>query len=337
MEKLMQELAEKLCADREKEPPVKNNYRLLLETIFFKEDLDRSLDDCAQLAEAVTQTLSALSDIEKYCLEERYLHGKSQSQLAEEFRRNLDMEEFTDKLIDNVYHSIEHEFMDTIHSIFFRMKENSFRELEYLDGMHPDNLPKNDTYYEPDADKSIVDMLRYTVKMFDGMGICYKDIFEKYFMKGETKEKLAQWLSENMQDFVSDRCRDALRYLRIFPSNSRPLKRFIEPDGYNEECRHDENKCRSCIYMITAGIGDRRTDCSLCRTDEVRNWLDKALSELPTKERQVMRALYDLEDGHYSSDHKKTAVKLRIDSKESVRKLERRALKNLSKKAMREL
>ena len=65
--------------------------------------------------------------------------------------------------------------------------------------------------------------------------------------------------------------------------------------------------------------------------------MDKALSELSSKEQQVMRVLYDLESGHYSSDHKKTAVKLRLDSKERVRGLERKALKTLRKKAMREL
>lgn len=99
MQALMQSLAEKLCADREKEAPVKNNYTELLKAIFCKEDLDSSLNDDPQLAEAAIQALSSLGDIEKYCLEERYLHGKPRSQLAEEFRRNLDMEEFTDTVL----------------------------------------------------------------------------------------------------------------------------------------------------------------------------------------------------------------------------------------------
>ena len=58
-----------------------------MDKIFCKETLDSSLNSSAQLTETVTQALSALSDIEKYCLKERYLHGKSQLQLAEKFRK----------------------------------------------------------------------------------------------------------------------------------------------------------------------------------------------------------------------------------------------------------
>ena len=62
------------------------------------------------------------------------------------------------------------------------------------------------------------------------------------------------------------------------------------------------------------GLGEQPTNCSVCRTDEVREWLDGALPELSSKKRQVIRSLYNLENVHYPewSGHKKPAVKLRL-------------------------
>ncbi|MBD5081274.1 MAG: hypothetical protein HDT44_05860 [Ruminococcaceae bacterium] len=227
---LMETLAEKLRADREKEAPVKNDYTALLKAIFGEKNLDSSLNDNDRLAEAVAQLLPTISEIRVYCLEERYFHGKPLEQLAEEFRRNLDMAEFKDKLIQDVVQSIEYEFMKKIHIIFYRMEKNSFRELEYCDGMRSDDLPKNDINFTSDADKSIVHILRDTVGMLKSISSCYKDIFERYFLKGETKEELAQWLSENMESYVQEKCSEGLRQLR-HPSRIKQLKKFIKEDS----------------------------------------------------------------------------------------------------------
>lgn len=336
MEKFMRALAEKLYTERRKEPFVKNNYIALLKTIFGREDLDDSLNDNAELEATVTKLLSTISPLSRYVLEERFLHGKTQEQLADEFRKNMDMRTFTDRLIEDVYRSVEQEFLKYMEIIFIGMEKNHFRELYYRDGVHPEGFPKNDTYYELEADKSVVDILRDTLEYFDGCGICYKDIFEKYFVNGETKEELVQWLYDNMDKVVYDSCRDGLRTLRIYP-RSRYLKKFIGDESHHKDFQCSERRNGRCIYTVTIGVDEETEICSLCKNVELKNWVDTVISELSPEEEKIMRLLYGLGDGDESLTSTDVAVMLRIDTREQVEEIERRTLKALRMKATREI
>lgn len=334
METIMRALAEKLCAEREKEPPVKPNHIALLKAVFCpSEEPDASLNDSAELAEAVTKALSVLSSIKRYCVEERYLHGKSLEQLADEFRASLDMEDFADRMTVGVYRSVKCEFMNRVDSIFGQMEDNSFRELEYKDGAHPEGFPKNDTYYEPNADKTVLDILRDTLKNFDGCRFSRKELFELRYMRGRTNEELAQWLSDNMEGYVDEICVSALRRLR-HPSVCRGLKKLLGYEQIPQNSFRIKDKCRSCIYGLLRGYGEQ-TECSACRTSEVKEWLVKTVSELPTEERRVIGELYDTNYGSYTfTTRKEIAVKLGIVSKERVEELEKSARHTIGMKAM---
>lgn len=338
MEIFFQTLAEKLFAEREKEAPVKPDYAGFMYEVFghSAEPFDTAFNENAEFATAVEKTLSTLRGIDRYCTEERYLHGKSVRQLADEFRNILDMEKFAEKVMEDVYISIKNGFMENIEKIFDGMEDNSFRELEYLDGIHPRSLPKNDTYYDPRADKSVLDVLRDTLGRSDSMGFSYKDIFENCFIKGQTKEELAQWLSEHLEEYISERCLSSLRKLRMI-SVGNDLKKFLgcgHPTVPRFRCK---DKCVKCIYNVTHYIGEEPEECSACKTAEVKAWLDGALSELSPKKKQVIKSLYDTDDGLSTCNYKKTAVKLGLESREYVMKLETSALKALRKKAVREL
>lgn len=332
----MEKMIEKLCAQRTNEAPAKPDYAGLMDAIFGKreEPFDAALNDNAEFKEAVEKALSTLNKLNRYCVEERYLHGKSLEQLADEFRKNMDMEKFADKLIKKTYKLIRGEFMENIEMIFTEMEGNTFRELEYRNGVHPDGLPKNDTYYEPNADKTVLDILRNTLECFDSYIFSYREFFEKRYIQGQSIEELAQWLSENMAGYIDYICTEALRRIR-HPSVCRSLKRFIAGDDCAENNSYYNGKCGNCIYELIRN-SDTPTECGECKTAEAKEWMKQAISELPTEEQQVIRELYDFEEGYCLPVLRKdVAVKLRIDSKERVAELEKSARRALKSKALR--
>ena len=336
MEKFMQELAEKLYTERRKKPLVKNDYIALLKAIFGKDDIDKSLNDNAEAAKAVTYALSTIDPLYRYCLEEIYLHGIPQEQLAEEFRRNMNMEVFMDRLIEDIYNSVKQNFMQYIDITFLGMEENHFRELDYQDGVHPDGFPKNNTYYEMNSDKSIVNILRDTLDLFDGYDFSRKEVFERYFLRGQTKEALAKWLSEQMENYVHYVCRTAMRIMCLYP-RVKHLYKYVGYKSIFKDIRCSENKNGKCLYPLTISLDEEAEACSLCKINEVREWMDKAISELPPKEKQIIKLLYGMENGSEKMTSTDVAVMLRIDTREQVEEIEYTALKKLRKRALREI
>lgn len=198
MDELMYELTLKLREERKKAAPVKNNYAALLKMMFSRE-FDESFNERDDIAKAVeSHLLSPLKNIYRYCIEEICLHGKSLEQLTDEFRKNLDLEELAEKFIDEINDRIKEELMNEVEIIFSDMAENSFSELKERSG---------ETY-------DLTDILQNVVEDLDDFGFGYKELFEKRFIKGETTAQLAEWFSDNLEDYVGDTCKNAMRRLR---------------------------------------------------------------------------------------------------------------------------
>lgn len=194
-----EKLAEKLFANREKDTPAKNDCAALLKAVF-AENIDASLNDNPELAEAVNEVLSRLSSLERYCLEERFLHGKTLEQLTEEFREAIDLEEFAEKYAEKALQTLYDEFMDHIDGIFYDMQNNSFGELKASEN------PASPETADDGRGACAADILRDTIKDLDGRGFCYREIFEGYFLEGESKTSLTMALSDDPENpfYVTD-------------------------------------------------------------------------------------------------------------------------------------
>ena len=208
---IMEKTAGKLFAARKRNAPIANDYAALLKTVFCPwREYNSELNHNAELIEATASALSVLSDIERYCVEEVCLHGKSLEQLADEFRSVLNMERFAEEFIEGLSYPLLDAFKEKTEEAFLEMRKNSFRELK--GELRP---------------RSIIDILLDAVKeLNDWAGIWAKDVFERYYLRGETKEELGQWFSENMEDYVRDNYFRALRKLRV-SAKSRAMKKFM--------------------------------------------------------------------------------------------------------------
>lgn len=93
----MSKLAVKLFEKREASEPVRENYLPLLCALFGANELDPALNENPDFSEEVSDILPELDDngpfglLQRYFVEEHFLHGKSKADIGKEIASNMDL------------------------------------------------------------------------------------------------------------------------------------------------------------------------------------------------------------------------------------------------------
>ena len=218
MEKKLSAMVEKLYERKTYGAPAKKDYKTLLEVIR-AEKYDDSVNDSEEITKELDRKLDILRTYQKYCMEELYLYGKTVEQLTDEFRSELDIKKLTEKYIKTVSKKIRDEFMENVRELFDEIEGNSFRELKEERPADASNSADGIVT----VNSSIVDVVKYAAEALDTDDVFCKNIFEKYYLQRQTNEQIAEWLSENLCEYVDMIRRSAVRRMRV----------AVVPRGFN--------------------------------------------------------------------------------------------------------
>lgn len=195
----MEKLIEKIRGQRKNEAPVKNDYAALAMAIA-KTEFDKSINDSEEIAKEADEALSVLDEFSAFCLEERFLRGKTLDEVADELRGafDLDAEGAADTFIDETLTRLKQIFMTSVDEIVFDMQSHSFEELREL---HNRKKAEKDGSADPSEKTGvysrIIDIIYDSIEELDSVGYCYADIFKGYFLEGESKTALTIMLSDD--------------------------------------------------------------------------------------------------------------------------------------------
>lgn len=171
----MNEMIKKLIEKRNTETAVKTDYTALYK-LLFGDRIDSGLNADAELEEKIYRALAELDPLARYCLEEKYLRGRTAEQLAGDFRGSLDMNEFAGEYLEEMFRSLRKMFLEKTSEIFRKMRENNFNELKHLDEQGG-FVPLPDSYYEEGAFKSPADVLRIAIDKYEKDGKRFEDAY----------------------------------------------------------------------------------------------------------------------------------------------------------------
>jgi hypothetical protein len=93
----MSDLAVKLFEESEKNEPVREDYLPLLRALFGANEFDPALNQNADFADEVSDVLMELDDndplglLQRYFVEEYFLHGKSKADIGKEIAANIEL------------------------------------------------------------------------------------------------------------------------------------------------------------------------------------------------------------------------------------------------------
>ena len=93
----MSDLAVKLYEESEKNEPVREDYLPLLCAVFGADEFDPALNDNTDFADEVSDVLMELDDngplglLQRYFVEEYFLHGKSKDEIGKEIAANMEL------------------------------------------------------------------------------------------------------------------------------------------------------------------------------------------------------------------------------------------------------
>lgn len=151
-----------------------------------------------------------------------FLEGESKTALTMMLSDNPSGSvEVIGKCINDVSDALCNAVLDKTEDIFYEMKDNGFPELK---APYPDGSLKRRATTRLDAYARVIDVLKDSIAYLNEHGNFYRDVFEKHFIQGLTKEQLAQYRSDNMKNYVEEAISFALRHLRVQKRSRDPVR-----------------------------------------------------------------------------------------------------------------
>lgn len=205
---------ENLIAERDKKAPLQKNYMELLRAIYDCGNIvDGALNENNDPEDVVKSLLSRIIDMDRYCIEEYYLHGRSVKDIADDFRDHHD--EFMKELIDYSHEALLDITLEKIEDIFRNMDLCSLKDW-YLDKMKEPKMPESGD--KPNEYSRLIDIIW---RSFKEMPDCNDSWFNKWHCKyitmrywlKEPEDQIARYFYVNMEEYIEIILERALRNL----------------------------------------------------------------------------------------------------------------------------